>query len=56
MFRVGVLAGMVGVAVLSLLTVLAGLLFNLISDLVGGVRVSVVELETARPVRRRPPR
>ncbi|MGD9751187.1 MAG: DUF3566 domain-containing protein [Acidimicrobiia bacterium] len=53
MFRIGVLGGLVGVVVLTLLTVLGGLLFNLISDLVGGVRVSVVELETARPV---PPR
>ncbi len=55
MFRIGVLLGLVGVLVLTLLTVLAGLLFNLISDLTGGVRVSVVELETARaaPTRRR---
>ncbi len=53
MFRIGVLGGLVGVVVMTLLTVLGGLLFNLISDLVGGVRVSVVELETARPV---PPR
>ncbi|MCC6436264.1 MAG: DUF3566 domain-containing protein [Acidimicrobiales bacterium] len=49
-FRIGVLGGMVGVLVLTLLTVLAGGLFNLISDLTGGVRVSVVQLESARPV------
>lgn len=53
MFRIGVLGGMVGVLVLTLLTVLGGLLFNLISDLTGGVRVSVVELESARPASRR---
>ena len=49
-FRIGVLGGMVGVLVLTLLTVVGGLLFNLISDLTGGIRVSVVELESARPV------
>ena len=49
-FRIGVLGGMVGVLVLTLLTVLAGGLFNLISDLTGGVRVSVVQLESSRPV------
>ena len=52
-FRFGVLGGLLGVVVLSLVTVLGGLLFNLISDLTGGVRFSVVELETARPA---PPR
>ncbi|MFN0029109.1 MAG: DUF3566 domain-containing protein [Acidimicrobiales bacterium] len=50
MFRIGLLGGLVGVLVLSLLTVVAGMLFNLISDLTGGVRLSVVELESARPV------
>ena len=53
MFRLGILAGLVGVLVLSLVTVLGGLLFNLISDLTGGIRVSVVELESARPLPRR---
>jgi hypothetical protein len=52
-FRIGVLGGLVAVLVLTLLTVLAGLMFNLISDLTGGVRLSVVELETARPASRR---
>jgi len=33
------------------LTVLAAVLFNLISDLVGGIRVVVLEEETARPAR-----
>lgn len=32
------------------LTVLLAVLFNLVSELTGGVRVSVVELETATPV------
>jgi hypothetical protein len=32
------------------LTVLLAILFNLVSELTGGVRVSVVELETAAPV------
>ncbi len=49
-FRIGVLGGMVGVLVLTLVTLIGGLLFNLISDLTGGIRVSVVELESARPV------
>ena len=57
-FRFGVLGGFLTVVALSLVTVLGGLLFNLISDLTGGIRVSVVELETARPApprrRRRP--
>lgn len=58
-FRFGVFGGLLSVVAVSLLTVLGGLLFNLISDLTGGIRVSVVELETARPApprRRRPPR
>lgn len=55
-FRIGLLGGLVGVLVLSLLTVLAGMLFNLISDLTGGIRLSVVELESARPVTHRPSR
>jgi len=53
LFRIGVLGGMIGAVLMSLLTVLGGLLFNLISDLTGGIRVSVVELETARPARPR---
>ena len=36
------------------LTVLAAVLFNLISDLVGGIRVVVIEEESARPAARRP--
>lgn len=52
-FRIGLLGGLAGVLVFSLLTVLAGMLFNLISDLTGGVRLSVVELESARPGTRR---
>jgi hypothetical protein len=34
------------------LTVLMSVLFNLITDLVGGIRVSVIELENRRPRRR----
>jgi len=30
-------------------TVLATVLFNLISDLIGGVRITVIQEETARP-------
>ena len=36
------------------LTVLAAVLFNLISDLVGGIRVVVLEEDTARPMPKRP--
>jgi hypothetical protein len=36
------------------LTVLAAVLFNLISDLVGGIRVVVLEEESARPIARQP--
>ena len=36
------------------LTVLAAVLFNLISDLVGGIRVVVIEEESARPIAGRP--
>ena len=36
------------------LTVLAAVLFNLISDLVGGIRIVVLEEETARPLPKRP--
>jgi hypothetical protein len=52
-FRLGVFGGMVAVLLATLVTVLLGLMFNLISDLTGGLRVSVVEEETTRPA---PPR
>jgi hypothetical protein len=52
-FRLAAMIGVVGVVVASALTVLFSIIFNLISDITGGVRFSVVELETARPRRRR---
>lgn len=48
-FRVSALGGLVMVVAGSGFTVLMAVLFNLISDLIGGVRVTVVEEETARP-------
>ena len=48
-FRVSALGGLVMVVAGSGFTVLMAVLFNLISDLVGGVRMTVVEEETARP-------
>ena len=47
------LIGGILVVVATGLTVLAAVLFNLISDLVGGVRVTVLEEESARPAPRR---
>ncbi len=48
-FRVSALGGLVMVVAGSGFTVLMAVLFNLISDLTGGVRMTVVEEETARP-------
>ena len=48
-FRVSALGGLVMVVAGSGFTVLMAVLFNLISDLIGGVRMTVVEEETARP-------
>ncbi len=48
-FRVSALGGLVMVVAGSGFTVLMAVLFNLISDLIGGVRITVVEEETARP-------
>lgn len=45
-----VLITLIGVLALAALNVLLCVLFNLISDLMGGIRVQVVEEETARPV------
>lgn len=53
LFRLSVLGGLVGVLVTTLVTVVLGLAFNLICDLTGGLRVSVVEEETTRVVRPR---
>ena len=52
-FRIAAVGGLVLVLAGSGLTVLAAVLFNLISDVTGGVRLTVVEEETARPRPRR---
>ncbi len=49
-FRASFLAGLILVIAGSGLNVLLTVLFNLISDLVGGIRISVIEEETARPM------
>ena len=49
-FQASVLAGLVMVIVASGFSVLMAVLFNLISDLVGGIRFTVIEEESARPV------
>ena len=49
-FRASLLAGLVLVVAGTALNVLMAVLFNLISDLVGGVRITVIEEETARPI------
>lgn len=48
--RASLFAGVVFVVAGTAMTVLVALLFNLISELTGGIRLAVVELETARPV------
>jgi len=50
MFRAYAVGGLVMVVAATGFTVLLAVLFNLISDLTGGVRVTVVEEETAVPV------
>ena len=52
-FRFAAVGGLVLVLAGSGLTVLGAVLFNLISDVTGGVRLTVVEEETARPRPRR---
>ena len=52
-FRIYAVGGLVTVVAATGFTVLMSVLFNLISDLTGGVRVTVIEEETARPVQRR---
>ena len=52
-FRIAAVGGLVMVLAGSGLTVLGAVLFNLISDVTGGVRLTVVEEETARPRSRR---
>ena len=53
MFRAYAVGGLVMVVAATGFTVLLAVLFNLISDLTGGVRITVVEEETARPIERR---
>ena len=48
-FRIAAVGGLVMVLAGSGLTVLGAVMFNLISDVTGGVRLTVVEEETARP-------
>ena len=50
-FRASFLGGLVLVIAGTGLNVLLCTLFNLMSDLVGGIRVTVIEEETAKPVR-----
>ena len=52
-FRMAAVGGLVLVVAGSGFTVLGAVLFNLISDITGGVRFTVVEEETARPRPRR---
>ena len=49
-FRASLLAGLILVIAGTAFNVLITVLFNLISDLVGGVRITVIEEETARPI------
>jgi len=51
--RASALAGVILVVAGTGFLVLLCVLFNLISDITGGIRVSVIELETARPARPR---
>ena len=49
-FRASLLVGLILVVAGSGFNVLLAVLFNLISDLVGGVRITVIEEESARPI------
>ncbi|MCH7788377.1 MAG: DUF3566 domain-containing protein [Acidobacteria bacterium] len=55
-FEAASIGGLILVIALTGFNVLVAVLFNLISDLTGGVRVTVVEEETARYMDRRPRR
>ena len=55
-FRASFLAGLILVIAGSGFNVLLTVLFNLISDLVGGIRLTVIEEETARPIASEPDR
>ncbi len=50
-FQVATFGGLALVIVGSAVASLSAVVFNLVSDLVGGIRLTVVEEETARPVR-----
>ena len=52
-FRIAAVGGLLLVVAFTGLTVLGSVVFNLISDITGGVRFTVVEEETARPRVRR---
>lgn len=52
--RITATFGFFGVVAGSGLTVLFTVIFNLISDVTGGIRLSVIEMETARPLGREP--
>jgi Transmembrane domain of unknown function (DUF3566) len=54
LFRAYAIGGLLMVLIMTGFTVLATVLFNLISDLIGGVRVTVIQEETARPEPERP--
>jgi hypothetical protein len=54
LFRAYAVGGLLMVLIATGFTVLATMLFNLISDLIGGVRVTVIQEETARPGPERP--
>lgn len=49
-FRASLVAGLVLVVATTAFTGLLAIMFNLISAMVGGIRVGVIEMETARPV------
>jgi hypothetical protein len=49
-FRASLLAGLILVIAGAAFNVLLAVVFNLISDLVGGVRITVIEEESARPI------
>lgn len=55
LFKLFTLGGVALVLVATVLTALGAVMFNFISDLVGGIRFTVVEEESARPVSGRPP-
>ena len=50
LFRFAVLGGLALTLAATALTALAAVMFNMISDLTGGIRLTVIQEETARPV------